>query len=741
MSFINLFKSISNFQFPYALDDKAIYETALWQVFNGTRKSDSLPVTIFKANRSQQNEALIMNAIHKSKILKIPGLCHVLETFDSDPQSTFIITERVRPFPWDDPTRLQKNKEALQVGIVQILTTLKFLNDFVLGTIGKESIFIDSKGQSLLFGLELCTKKADVNPNTFVSNLHIFNRYMGIQNVSEDPKKIDSIQLGSLICDLFGGTSKIPKDWQSPVHCLAQARTTIGNFIDRLQITNSWLSNPLISVYQQLKELHIKGPEEKLAVMSNLQTSFFEKRSLYHNLTPGFVEGLIIPEISNVINWLIASQNNSASALSRIIPLLAIFLDLTVDKQYFPESSKQIIYDCFALPDRQVRFLLLIYLPKVSKHLEKSEISNKIYPRFIQGLADSDPTLRLQTLKSVPIIVPNITERQLNNELLRYLAKTQVDSDVEIRTWTVIIITRISTLLSTGSSSSILATAFTKSLKDPVIKPRLAALYGLKKSINLFDVATIANKILTVIAPGLLDKDPLVRAKAKDLFQKYLHKLESEAKSLQDSIENGNRSEDVDFDEYGKEEETNDEELVNQFMATVMISPAPEGKNIESNTPKGADNDTWDNFENINGNNEDDIWTETSATMGGKIEKKSILNGTPVKIEKSWNSELIDDGDLDVSSWGDYNAWDEAEIQVDKPHKPIKTEVKKASILTGKKPSQGILTPRSSSSHSRTATPSIGARAKNKPTSKLKNQVEVDFNDNNVDDEAWDAAW
>ncbi|CCE92931.1 COPI-interacting protein CEX1 TDEL_0F01200 [Torulaspora delbrueckii] len=728
MSFINLFKSLSNFQFPFTLEDKPVSETTLWQVFNGLRKSDSVPVTVFKANRSQQTEALITNAIHKAKILKIPGLCRVLETFDSDPQSTFIVTERVTPFPWDDIATLQRNKEALELGISQLLTTLTFLNAFVLGTIGKDSIFIDSKGQWLLFGLEMCSKVTDIsNPERYLDSLHDYNRLLGLSSSCNNLNKIDAMSLGSLITTIFGTTAKIPKDWQSPVQSLASGRTSIENFMNKLQLTDTWLSNPLITIYQQLKELHIKEPQEKLAVMTNLQTSFFENKDLYHNLSAQFVEGLVIPEIANVIKWLMTSQNNSTSAVSRIIPLLAIYLDLSTERQYFPENSKQLIYDCFGLPDRQIRFLLLIYLPKISKHLNKGEISTKIYPRFIQGMADADATLRLQTLKRVPIVVPFITERQLNNELLRFLAKTQVDAEVEIRTWTVIIITRISTLLSTssGNRSNILATAFTKSLKDPVTKPRLAALYGLAKSIDLFDVATIANKILTVIAPGLLDKDPLVRSKAKGLFEKYLNKLEDEAKAIQ-SANSGSHSEDINFDQYGEEETSDDTELVNQFMATLMLSSTPEPDLLTKNNT--VEDNGWDT-------QDQDLDDGGLDTASEKINQQNAFKSTPVPIEKSWNDELneeLDDG------WDDQSFWEES--QPKEPPKPVIKTVKKTSILATKRPTGAIRSSRSSSTNTKVGFPAASV-PKNKPVKNIFKETEVIVNDEDTVDDSWDGEW
>ncbi|QLL32806.1 hypothetical protein HG536_0D03280 [Torulaspora globosa] len=734
MSFINLFKSLSNFQFPYTLEEKPVYESNLWQAFNGLRKSDSLPITAFKAIRSPQNESLIANAIHKSKVLKIPGLCGVLEIFDSDPQSTFIITERVIPFPWDEIASLRRNAESLELGIYQIMTTLQFLDSFVLGTIGKGSIFIDSKGQWLLFGLELCARVTEIDdPDQFLDRVSAYSSLVGNSSPSErNYRKIDAIQLSSLISQIFGGRTMVPKDWQTSLQALAAGKSTIRSFMNKLQSTETWKLNPLIEVYQHLKELHIKEPQEKLVAMTHLQNSFFENRDLYHNSSPNFLEGLIIPEITDIIKWLITNQGNVASAVARIIPLLATFLDVSVVKGYFPDNSKQLIYDSFGLTDRQIRFLLLIYLPKISKHLNKNEISAKIYPHFIQGMADSDKTLRLQTLKSIPTIVPFITERQLNNELLRYLAKTQVDVDVEIRTWTVIIITQISTLLSksSGNRSNILATAYTKSLKDPVTKPRLAALHGLAKSIDLFDVSTIANKILTVIAPGLLDKDPLVRRKAKNLFQIYLDKLENEAKALQEISTNEFDAEDIDFDQYGEvDENADDSELVKQFMDTLMLTAMPE---LTLEQTKTAQEDEW----RINGERTQDAgWDGLHSDNGRDFTNAKPANGanaTPVAVETFWNDEL--NQDLDEDAWDDQNFWDEdAAIQENEASIPTMTNVPKTATNTTKRSANSMISSKSRA-HRLKSTVNSTRPQKGKP-------AERKAIDDEEDDDAWIGEW
>lgn len=752
MSFINLFKSLSNFQFPYTIEEKPIQGNSLWQVFYGSKKSDSQPVTIFKANRNEKTEPIIANAVHKSKILRIPGLCRVLEVFESDPQSTFIVTERVTPFPWDQLNDYLRNREAIQVGISEILNTLSHLTNFVLGTLSEESVFVDSKGQWILFGLELCTDKKQLNPGVFGSHMRLYNSLVEKPILSDDPNKVDAMQLSNLITRLLGGAAGVPKDWSTILQGMSQGRTSIQHFNRKLQSTSTWINNPLISLHQQLEEIHIKDSQGKFIVMSNLQIAYFENRSLFHYLLPQFVKGMLIPELINVINWLISTQSGNPSILPKIIPLLAIFLDLTIEQEYFPESSKQLLYSSFALQDRQVRFLLLIYLPKVITHLEKKEICDKVYPRFSMGLADTDSTLRLQTLKSIPVMVSSISERQLNNELLRYLAKTQVDVDVEIRAWTIIIITKISTMLSSssGNRANILATAFTKSLKDPDVKARLASLYGLTKTIDLFDVRTIANKILTVIAPGLLDKDPLVRSKAKNLFQKYLNKLEDEAKVLQnEGSSSESQTKDINFDSYCETDSSNVDELAKQFLSSILITTGLGFSDTNTSTSGAMDDDVWANFgeknsstvsddfgsfpakvsktgdssgvNDINADFDDSGWSDFSVDESQENRTSKFLGGKPAKTQKSWNSDLTDDEPAASRSL-------------------TQAPKKGTSILSRPKTHSSILTPRSSGSLSRSNTPTSVPRAV-KPAARVSKLQSNPADDDADEDDAWDTAW
>ena len=61
----------------------------------------------------------------------------------------------------------------------------------------------------------------------------------------------------------------------------------------------------------------------------------------------------------------------------------------------------------------------------------------------VTGFTDVAPVVREQTVKAVLTIVPKLTDRIINGELLRYLAKTANDEQPGIRTNTTICLGRI----------------------------------------------------------------------------------------------------------------------------------------------------------------------------------------------------------------------------------------------------------------------------------------------------------
>ena len=112
----------------------------------------------------------------------------------------------------------------------------------------------------------------------------------------------------------------------------------------------------------------------------------------------------------------------------------------------------------FASPDRQIRVCLLDNMPLMIDHFSQKLVTDKIFPQLVStaptnpisyssfqttGFTDSAPVVREQTVKSVLTIISKLSDRTINGELLKCLAKTSNDEQPGIRTNTTICMGKI----------------------------------------------------------------------------------------------------------------------------------------------------------------------------------------------------------------------------------------------------------------------------------------------------------
>lgn len=144
--------------------------------------------------------------------------------------------------------------------------------------------------------------------------------------------------------------------------------------------------------------------------------------------------------------------------------------------------------------------------------------------------------VREQTVKAVLTIISKLSDRTINGELLKYLAKTSNDEQPGIRTNTTICLGKISKNLGVGTRSKVLIAAFTRSLRDPFVHARNAALMALAVTSDTFSEDDCANRILPALCPCLIDKEKLVRDQANKTLDAYIQRLRKFASSMPDTV-------------------------------------------------------------------------------------------------------------------------------------------------------------------------------------------------------------
>lgn len=109
----------------------------------------------------------------------------------------------------------------------------------------------------------------------------------------------------------------------------------------------------------------------------------------------------------------------------------------------FEAQITPVVVRLFANPDRAIRVCLLDNLPNMIDRLPPKVVNDKLFPQMVTGFTDVAPVVREQTVKAVLVVVPKLSDRIVNGELLRYLAKTANDEQPGIRTNTTICLGKI----------------------------------------------------------------------------------------------------------------------------------------------------------------------------------------------------------------------------------------------------------------------------------------------------------
>src|SRR5436190_1561023 len=107
-----------------------------------------------------------------------------------------------------------------------------------------------------------------------------------------------------------------------------------------------------------------------------------------------------------------------------------------------------------------------------------------------------------------------LSDRILNNDLLRHLAKAQLDPEPSIRTNTCILIGRLAPSLGPNTKGKVLVPAYSRALKDTFVHARVAGLMAMMASVECFSGEDVATKVLPAITGSLVDKEKLVREQA-----------------------------------------------------------------------------------------------------------------------------------------------------------------------------------------------------------------------------------
>ncbi|KAL1734884.1 armadillo-type protein [Schizophyllum commune] len=557
--------SKSGLNLPFTLGPK-VYTNPIWTLYEGTKRDDGSQVSIFEYdfndNSRRNAKPLAKNALRKLRTTRHPDVLKFMEVVESE-TSILLMTERVVPLQTALANRrgtgAQEKEDWLVWGLHRISVALAFLNDTVGSTHGylrPDSVLISPSGEWKLGGFELLSNPTEESPvlytmggfapdaNTWASPEVQKSGWEVLK--SGNPAALDAYDLGLLIHILFNPDA-FPPATASPPHPPPNpsSRGAIPNSIfpsyKRLLNPNPgarltpkgfleigmgsekgfFAGNRLVQVCAGLDNFALSSEADKATLLKSLKDSAgsFPTEFVSHRILPALVSAL---------------EFGGASAAS-ILPLVLQFGKNVPPKDY-PDVILAPLVKLYASPDRGTRMALLEHLPEYAEHLDKKTVDQKIFVYLKTGFDDTVAVIREATVKSLLLLAPKLSDRTLNNDLLRYLAKMQQDPEPSIRTNTCILIGRLAPSLGYNTKRKVLVPAFTRALKDAFVHCRVAGLMALMATSDCFDAEEVATKVIPNMSFAMVDKERLVRDQAFKAMELYVKKLEKHAETMPESV-------------------------------------------------------------------------------------------------------------------------------------------------------------------------------------------------------------
>ncbi|KAJ9210847.1 hypothetical protein DTO166G4_7518 [Paecilomyces variotii] len=532
--------------FPYSLGDRVDNGESIWTLHNATKRDDGSSCSVFTfdiaANKSRL--PLAKNAARKLRTLRHPGVIKVLDTIETD-ANIYIITERVAPLSWPVKRR-SLSEETAKWGLYTVASTLKFINDdaaSVHGSVRVSSVFTSESGEWKLGGFDVLSsmKEDGAVIYTYGSLVPDAARYTppevnkgGWEAIRSNPlAAVDAYGLGILIFEVFNGsftgadqvgkTTNIPPSMHQSYRRLCTANPKIrlspGNFVEQGKRSGGFFETPLIRLTEDIESLGLKNDAEREEFINELD-------ELSDDFPEEFFKMKVLPELLKSVEF----GGGGPKVLGAIIK---IGTKLTADE--YSTKLTPVIVRLFANPDRAIRVCLLDNLPLMIDNIPQRIVNDKIFPQMTSGFTDVAPAVREQTVKAVLAVIGKLSDRTINGDLLKFLARTANDEQPGIRTNTTICLGKIAKNLGQSTRSKVLIAAFSRSLRDPFVHARNAGLLALGATLEHFTPEDAAGKILPAVCPALLDKEKLIRDQANKTVDLYLQHIRKEANKMPDT--------------------------------------------------------------------------------------------------------------------------------------------------------------------------------------------------------------
>ncbi|KAH7616918.1 putative inactive serine/threonine-protein kinase scy1 [Nannochloris sp. 'desiccata'] len=539
---------------PFELGEPHSSAWGQWTHYRGTLTADDSPCSVFRISAVNKDEPRLRsarNGVKRLRTLRHPNILafkDAVETEERGEHVVYLVTEAASPLV---PTLRSlglsgpQRDQYLAMGLHQVMSALSFVNNdckLIHGNVCSASVVVTEGLDWRLHGFDLVTEHRDwpvgigADIPLSAASWMVAAQYkpgeVGKQNwdaVRTSPEwSVDAWGLGCLIQEVYSGSSlartedlrvtdNIPKNllpyYQKLLASTASRRLNVIKVLEA-GVLKSKLGDMMVFI-------------ENLALKDSVERdSFFKK-------LPSMLPSVPVPVAQRKLLPLLAAALEFGGAPPMALgSLLAIGEGMSEE-----ERSKQvlpILTKLFASNDRGIRRGLLENISSFGHALPAALVEGQIYPNVQTGFGDANPYLRELTLKSMVVLGPKLSQKTLNQSLLKHLAKLQVDEEPAIRANTTVLLGNLAPQLPDATCKKVLLNAFTRALKDPFPPARAAGLRAVMSTAKHHGAEDVAVRVVPMVGPLCVDPVQEVRSSALQCLEQFLGTLQKNSRDMEE---------------------------------------------------------------------------------------------------------------------------------------------------------------------------------------------------------------
>ncbi|KAK8575746.1 hypothetical protein V6N12_063408 [Hibiscus sabdariffa] len=177
------------------------------------------------------------------------------------------------------------------------------------------------------------------------------------------------------------------------------------------ELRDTSIPKPLLPDYQRLLS---SLPSRSLKDSVERDTFFRKLPTLAEQLRCQIVLNKIFPLLTSALEY-------GSAAAPALNALLKTGSRLSVEEFYLKVLPT--IVKLFASNDRAIRVALLQHIVQYGEPLSAQVVDDQVYPHVATGFSGTSAFLRELTLKSLLLLAPKLSQRNLSGSLLKYLSK------------------------------------------------------------------------------------------------------------------------------------------------------------------------------------------------------------------------------------------------------------------------------------------------------------------------------